>query len=527
MPETGTKIMKKIQLTLLFFALFVTKANILSAQPQTYNKVIFASGSNGSVHTYALLQTPYGNLLPGITNNKPCALMVNDAGNILWCKTYDLSNIRFVCAVNTNDSAILLAGSNPYGTGGVILVKITSNGDTLWSKKLVIGNADFPLSVQTTNDGNYILSGTSERNDSSRMFLAKLSSSGNLIWGRIIYSYKYFNCAFSAFQIPDQGYLVAGYTGGNSYNSPTYMTLIKLTSNGSLSWAKQFSGSTKAYDLLSSDGFYFSLGISPWGIMMIKFDTAGTPFWGKFYTGWTNTYQHRPGPRLRRCADGDFAFTMGYEEDYFGNWGDMYRTDPNGDLLFSRTLHFYVEDLIPKSDSGLLISGNGPLAGVNDQVYTPQTGLIKMDAQGDPGYCDYPKQYTSSTFSPALTNYTPIIKTEGAVSSLSCTVTTVNLIDFDGCVSIYPGIEDQKFQDNVEVFPNPSSGEITIGKTISQPMLLSQIEIHNLTGNLISCIENPKNEKLDLGFLQNGMYILTAYDGLHRYSLKLIISHNK
>lgn len=518
--------MKELQIALLCAVFFFTEANILSAQPQTYNKVIFANGSSGSVHTYALLQTPYGNLLPGIANNKPCALMVNDTGNLLWSKTYDPSYTRFVCAVNTNDSAILLAGSNPIGTSGVILVKITSTGDTLWSKKLVMGNADFPLSVQTTNDGNFILAGTTESNDSSKMFITKLSSSGSMIWSRVLYSYKYYNCAFSAIQIQDQGYLIAGYTGGDTYSSPTSMILIKLTPGGGFSWAKKFLSSTKAFDLLPSGGFYYSLGISPWGIMIIKFDTAGTPFWGKFYTGWLNTYQHRPGPRLRRCTGGDFAFIMGNEDD-FGNWGDMYRTDPDGDLLFSRKLHFYAEDLIPKSDSGLLISGNGPLPGANDQVYTPQTGLIKMDAQGGLGQCVYLQQYTSSTFTPALTSFTPIIKTAGAIISSNCTVTTVNLNDWDGCVVVYPGIEDQQMENKVEVFPNPGTGEIMIGKTISQPMLLSHIEIHDLTGNLIFSIESPKNEKLDLGFLQDGMYILTASDNNQRYSLKLIISHNK
>jgi len=515
---------------LLFMTLFVVKAELLIAQPISFTKVIYDGYTTGSVQAYSLLQTPSGNLLAGWRTYQPMAMMVSDSGNVLWCKTYDSGTKEFACAVNTNDNAILLAGSRIYeysnGPGDVILVKITLTGDTIWSEKLDFGGDDFPLSLQSTNDGGFILAGTTEKNDSSKIFIAKLSSAGSLIWGRTIQSGRYYNTAFAALQTPDQGYLLAGYIGGDSYDSPICMTLIKVTSNGGLSWAKKYLNSTMAYDLLSSGGYYYCLGVSPWGTMMMKFDTAGYPYWGKFYTGYyTSLYQHRPGPRLRRCSGGDFAFIMG-TEDNVGLRGMLYRTDMNGDLLFSRFLQMYAADLIPKNDTGLLVCGNGPLMGVYNSIYTPQVGVIKMDAQGDPGYCAGVQQYTSSTFSPALTTYSPTIKIAGTVSMHNYTVTSVTLHKIDDCVSIYPGIEEQEAGSEISVFPNPTRGEITIGKTKSEPMLLSHIEIHDFSGNLISCIEGPVTNKLNLEFLSNGIYLLSAFDGNKKYSFKLIISHN-
>jgi hypothetical protein len=149
-----------------------------------------------------------------------------------------------------------------------------------------------------------------------------------------------------------------------------------------------------------------------------------------------------------------------------------------------------------------------------------------MDAQGDPVDCTYQLQRTSSTFSPTLTNYSPSITTAGTVNPHHCIVTTINLNESDRCVSTYPGIEVQESWSEISVFPNPTSGEITIGKSTSEPISLSHIEICDLSGNLISCIEGPIKDKLNVDFLPNGIYLVSALDGSKKYSFKLVVSHN-
>jgi hypothetical protein len=68
-------------------------------------------------------------------------------------------------------------------------------------------------------------------------------------------------------------------------------------------------------------------------------------------------------------------------------------------------------------------------------------------------------------------------------------------------------------------FPNPSKGMIK-WENIS----LDHIEIYSLTGVLIQTVKPAKNDRVaDVNFLDDGFYIIRAYDGKRSFVQKMLI----
>jgi len=513
-----------IGLFLLFFW------GVASAQPLTFSEVFYWSSSNTSFKGFAMVPTSSGNLVAGIRADRPMVMMVSDSGQGIWLKAYDTLKIRFTCALNTSDNAILLAGSKLYsGAGDAYLVKIDPTGDTIWSRRLDMGGIEYPLSVQNTNDGNYIIAGTTNCTDGEKIFIAKLSASGSLVWGKTIQSGIYFNKAFSAIPTPDQGILVAGSIGGITSGSPPCMTLLKLSADGAVLWAKKYStSSTMAYDLLPVNGNYYCLGVSPSGPWIIAFDPAGSPLWGIVYSGYVYYFNYRPGPRLHQCSDGGFIFSRGPEENWDGQLHDVFRTDSNAAVLFRRSIRSYVVDVIPKNDNGYLIMGNGPLQGIDGDLLAPQIGLTKLDAGGNSPYsCAFPIGFTNSGFTPSFLPYTPDVSSTGTILPYQCNITPVSLYQVNGCVSIYPGVSETPPSEDISVYPNPSSGELKIVSASKKSLTIDHLEVYNSSGNLVYSPDGPVTGKFSLAFLADGLYILLVKEGEKIHNIKLAISHQQ
>lgn len=143
-----------------------------------------------------IIRTPDGGYLAaGITQNLSqdagTLLMKLDAqGAAVWQKTYNYAvsgNYGFTDAVRsiqaTSDGGYIIAGfSDPDRNGGYWWVmKTTDTGDIQWQKSLALQQGqDLPLLVGQARDGGFLLTGVY----GSMSNMAKLSSSGDLIWAR-------------------------------------------------------------------------------------------------------------------------------------------------------------------------------------------------------------------------------------------------------------------------------------------------------------------------------------------------------
>ncbi len=172
--------MKRI--IVLIIAIFTI--SIANAQQHTFSKVFYTN--TDSVQAYSIVTTYDHNLIiVGEINNIALVLKMDKVGNIIWNKRLGVKSILY-SIVNTNDSCFVIAGTiyNSINlTNDILCVKINVDGDTIWSKAIDMGYNDYANTVQLTNDNAYIISGYSQLTPtSSRIAVAKLDSTGNLLW---------------------------------------------------------------------------------------------------------------------------------------------------------------------------------------------------------------------------------------------------------------------------------------------------------------------------------------------------------
>jgi len=101
---------------------------------------------------------------------------------ITFQRTYELGGCEGATAIQqTEDGGFIVAGY--YAGSNIFFMKLNSNGDTIWVKK-IIGVFCFANSVQLTKDG-YIISGyTSYGAGGDDILIIKTDINGNILWSR-------------------------------------------------------------------------------------------------------------------------------------------------------------------------------------------------------------------------------------------------------------------------------------------------------------------------------------------------------
>ena len=114
------------------------------------------------------------------------ALLVktDSEGNVEWMQNYGGDKDETASHVqNTGDGGFILAGhiDNGYpNNDDIYVVKTDSNGDTIWTRSVDIGDYDRGKWIEQTSDGGYVLTGYSDlpTADEYEVCLVKLNSNG-------------------------------------------------------------------------------------------------------------------------------------------------------------------------------------------------------------------------------------------------------------------------------------------------------------------------------------------------------------
>jgi len=254
----------------------------------------------------SLLKTADGEyIVAGYTNsfgagsNDLLILKLDAQGNLVWAKTFGGSTSEEAYSIsewsNGKDQGYVVAGySYSYSTNYDFLVlKMDSNGNLNWAKTLGAGSIDMAKSVAGIADGYCIVAGYSYSSSAGYDFLVlKLDIDGTLSWAKTFggSSHEY---AYSVSKTSDGGFVVAGNT--DSFGAGNYDFLVlKGDSSGNLLWAKAFGGSN--YECASSvwetsDGGYSvagyttSFGATGYDFLVLRLDSNGTLSWAKVFGG--------------------------------------------------------------------------------------------------------------------------------------------------------------------------------------------------------------------------------------------------
>jgi hypothetical protein len=273
-------------------------------------------------------------------NDSLCLLRTDMNGNLLWIKTIGQANtfIDGTTIEHTLDSGYIVAGNYFPLTGEfhIYLLKINTNGDTLWSKTMTVDNDANATSVKPTADGGYIITGQA----SWRVYLIKTNSLGNVQWSMIYSTDSPYDIGYAVQQTSDGGYIISGTT--NDSLGDSRMILIKTKSDGDTLWTRTYVGNSSfltaadgAAVLQTNEGGFVVAGYTVQGASpdnyscLLKTDSLGNVLWAR-------TFDIIPGPgkgclAIKQTSDNGFIITGDGTEAFLiktDSMGRVHCSDP-------------------------------------------------------------------------------------------------------------------------------------------------------------------------------------------------------
>ena len=304
----------------------------------------------------------------------------------------------------------------------------TQNPGIIWEKTYGGTRVDIANKIINTNDGGYLIVGSSSSTDqdisqyngNSDVWVVKLNADGTMQWEKT-FGGADADIATSVQQTTDGGYIIAAQTYssntgdvGENHGQSDYW-IIKINGTGTMEWQKLYGGSDfdvpNDLKITSDDGYiiagnsYSSDGDvtdhhnpganeSTSDFWVIKINNNGTLVWAKSYGS----------------DDMDFAFSIVSDgnnnfvvvgkasagSDVTGNHGgyDLWtiKIDNSGSLLWGKSYGGYNDDwancVINTSDGGFVIAGgteseDGDVTGFHGDYYSASDEwILKIDENG-------------------------------------------------------------------------------------------------------------------------------------------------
>ncbi len=251
--------------------LIKTDGNGNEVWSQTYGDTIH------NYHGNSIQQTNDGGyIITGyrIGSNDPFLLKVDISGNEIWSTV-------FLCCNDLGNSVLQNSDGDYIVTTYGRLIKVDGSGNEIWSQMFGQGIGNYIFSKgSSTNDGGYIITGSSYNVSESDVLLIKTDENGIEQWTKT-YGGIYNDGGSSVQQTQDGGYIITGETWSssslNNVNIDVY--LIKTDGNGNEQWSRTFGGPSDDIGLSiqqTSDGGYIITGTyNGYGVYLIKTDDQG------------------------------------------------------------------------------------------------------------------------------------------------------------------------------------------------------------------------------------------------------------
>lgn len=266
--------------------------------------------------------------------------------------------------------------------------------------QIILGgiNQDYCSSIQNTNDGGFIIAGTTNSfgSDSGDVYIIKINTVGDTMWTKTFGGINQDYCS-SIQNTSDGGFIILGST--NSFGAGNYdVYLLKIDSIGNLQWSKTYGGidydSGRTIQETTDGGFIIggetkSFGVGYFNIYLIKINIIGDTSWTKTY-GKTDTnlrFRH-----IEQTTDGGFVIVGGFLDNNSYDFWDIYvlKTDSIGNLQWNNLIYNcgisrsgpasqdFASSIIQTTDGGFVITGNTENCNIGDEyVY-----LIKLNYNG-------------------------------------------------------------------------------------------------------------------------------------------------
>ena len=417
-------------------------------------------------------------------------LKIDSLGNAVWTKIFGGSNVDAgMEIIPTSDGNLAMIGyTNSFGAGGydVYFIKADIHGTVLLSR--TYGGADWDLgySIAETSDGGFVLTGEtySSGSGSNDAFILKIDALGDTVWSKE-FGGAGSEIGWSIEEAANGDLLLAGETSSTGAGQ-TDAWLVRVDNNGTLIWEKTYgdAGDDTGKDMveLSNGNIMFvwntiTPGNSYWSTIQSKINpTNGNEMGNQIFSNPFNYFSHKVITYTGRST----TLTVGYISPGV-TLDDMvfFGLDTGG---------MNYDAICP----GLSLGGSGPDYG-KDIITTSDGGVALVGERNvGTGY--------ASVF---------VVKLMG-----DCIGTGATTHD-----SIFVTDILQYETDITTVYPNPTRGLIYINSNKKW----EKFKILNTWGKLLE--EFRCNEQVQFETsLPSGMYFLVVENGDEKVTLKLVIS---
>lgn len=379
----------------------------------------------------------------------------------LWTRCYGGSDREWAeNVIETNDGGYLLCSETfsfdgdvhgNHGESDAWLLKLNSDGDTLWTKSLGGAGYDAAKSILPANDSGYLLccitdsdSGDVHGNHGSNdIWLVRMNLTGDTLWTRC-YGGSESDLVQAMVQTEEGDFIMAGSSSsadgdvhGNHGGSDFF--IMKVDASGDTIWTRCYGGSNNEgiYDIkkvpdngflltgytLSEDGD-INNHRGDYDAWIVKLDDSGGMEWEKCLGGLDSDYTTK-----LLCMDDGSYIAAGYaasnDGDVHGNHGErdawLISLDTEGDTLWT---HCYggsntdeIQDIV-RTENGFVFAGfsNSEDGDISSDGYAGHDyWIVKLISPEEP--TSLPRIHQTTSIFPNPTNGKIFIENQGIIET--------------------------------------------------------------------------------------------------------------
>lgn len=318
-----------------------------------------------------------------------CDKLPPESLEISFEKTYGGSLVDYASGAVVLENHIYMVGTSKSlqaSSGGLALTKINTEGDLIFEQSYGGTSFDLGMNISTTSDGHLLLLGITSLPTSSGtqvdVFVLKVTTNGDTLWTKTYGDSSLFDVAEGLLETDNGEILILGSTYNGSTND---FKLVRLDAQGNLLWQKVYNSSYDDEGINiqnAGNGEYLLLGRRKDGdddFYVMKIDEQGNILWENTY----GTPQYEQAHSISKTSDGNFLL-CGHSSgvDALHN---LYLTKirPDGLVLYEKhyggTKHDGGTSAIELSNGNLLLVGETDSYGNGSK----RAFFLETDAEGE------------------------------------------------------------------------------------------------------------------------------------------------
>jgi predicted secreted protein len=383
-----------MQRSLITFVLGILSINLLFAQKELIQwEETF--GDNYNEHIESIIQTAEGGyIFTGWTSSKGAGgkdvwiVKLDKNGKKQWEKAYgDVKEDKGIDIAEIKRGYVVLAykESKNEGYADTWIFKVDEGGNMKWEQTIWGSEKDHVNVLLDTKDNEYALAGAKEQKGDHdlNMWLIKTNNRGKMLWQGLSDTRYLDDEALAIYQIPDQGYLLAGYIKNKKGIKNGF--LKKFDIRGNNLWSKEYGGeqNDELTGIVDADNGRFLLcgtthskGKGGSDLWLVKVDKNGRTEWEKTFGGFSDDVATQIG----RSKYGFLisGYTASKSKGGYDYW--IMEVDKQGKLKWEQRFGSAKKEManrfIITKDNGILLAGTA----VEEESEKSDGYIIKLHA---------------------------------------------------------------------------------------------------------------------------------------------------